>query len=43
MLNNNTLSFKNDNDSYVENFNKRFNKEWNKMKSKLDIITEDDY
>ena len=40
MLHNN-LNFKNDNDSYFENFNKRFNKEWNKMKSKLDIITED--
>lgn len=27
----NGLDFKNDNDSYVENFNKRFNKEWYKM------------
>lgn len=41
MLHNNDLSFKNDNDSYVENFNKRFNKEWYKMLNKLDIITED--
>ena len=37
----NGLDFKNVNDSYIENFNKRFNKEWNKMKSELDIITED--
>lgn len=39
----NGFDFKNDNDSYVENFNKRFNKEWNKMKSELDIISEDDF
>jgi len=40
MLHNN-LNFKNDNDSFIENFNKRFIKEWCKMLSKLDIITED--
>lgn len=41
MIYNNAVNFKNNNDSYIENFNKRFNKEWNKMKSELDIITED--
>lgn len=42
MIYNNAVNFKNDNDSYVENFSKRFNKEWNKMKNELDIITEYD-
>ena len=41
MIYNNAVNFKNlNNDSYVENFNKRFNKEWYKMLSELDIITE---
>lgn len=39
MLHNNTLIFKNDNDSYAENFNKCFNKEWCRRKRVFDIIT----
>lgn len=30
----NGLNFKNDNDSFIENFNKRFNKEWVLIKYK---------